>query len=155
VLSESGTVVAVDSDGVWVETLKQSACMQCRARHGCGQKLLVTADSRYTCIKALYPSPRPVSFPLVGEWVSIGVEESALVRAALISYGFPLVFMLLLIGVATLVTHHELALLAAAAAGLFFGGLIVRWYARIFKPNSCLQAVLLPEGAIQDVNKGT
>jgi sigma-E factor negative regulatory protein RseC len=37
---ETGVVVAVESDGLWVETIQKSACEVCVAEKGCGQKFL-------------------------------------------------------------------------------------------------------------------
>lgn len=55
-LYETGKVVAVDSDGLWLETLKKSTCAQCSAKAGCGQQLLAkSALSNMTFIKALFP----------------------------------------------------------------------------------------------------
>jgi len=39
-LTETGRVVAIDGDAVWVETLRQSACGACSARSGCGHGLM-------------------------------------------------------------------------------------------------------------------
>lgn len=45
-LTEQGIVSGVDSDGIWVETLKRSSCGQCSARAGCGQRLIAGAFDR-------------------------------------------------------------------------------------------------------------
>ena len=37
---ESGRVVAVEETGVWVETIRSSACGSCAARSGCGHRTL-------------------------------------------------------------------------------------------------------------------
>lgn len=42
-MTESGRVVAIDGDSVWVETLRQSSCNACSARSGCGHGILNTA----------------------------------------------------------------------------------------------------------------
>lgn len=142
-LSETGTIIAVDTDGVWVETLQQSACGQCKARHGCGQKMLATAESRLTRIKALYGEYTPRVSPQLGQEVTIGVDANAMVRGALFSYGIPLAAMLLAVVMATLITEQELVAVIASALGLFVGGLIVRRHAQTLPNGRRLQAVLL------------
>ena len=42
-LTETGKVIAIEDDGLWVETLQLSACAQCAARQGCGQRVLAKA----------------------------------------------------------------------------------------------------------------
>ena len=37
---ESGRVVAIEESGVWVETIRSSACGSCAARSGCGHRTL-------------------------------------------------------------------------------------------------------------------
>lgn len=55
-LSETGRVVAIDKDGLWVETLKTSSCAKCSAQSGCGQNLAakLLPNSHMTLIKALF-----------------------------------------------------------------------------------------------------
>jgi len=130
VLSESGKVIAVECDGVWVETLKLSTCGQCRARHGCGQKLLVAADSNLTCIKAFYSSDSTHGRPQLGDDVLIGVDETAMVLDALLSYGLPLLCMFLALAGASYSDVAEIFMMLAAVVGLLIGGGIVR-----FLPN--------------------
>ncbi len=142
-LSETGRVISLENDGVWVETLQQTACSSCRAKHGCGQRLLASADSRLTCIKAIYPDKPLPRQPELGDAVTIGVQEQALVKGAVFSYGLPLSLMLLLTAVASLVTDLETLIFISASAGLFLGGLIVRKLAHTLSAEKCLQAVLL------------
>jgi len=154
-LSESGRVIAVEADGVWVETLKLSACGQCRARHGCGQKLLATAESNLSCIKALFPNDMYWPQPKLGDAVHIGIEEGALVLGALLSYGIPLLLMLLFVGMVAQLQVAEVFVALAALVGLVLGGLIVRWKAQTLEVRRCFQAVLLPASLVEDQFKGT
>lgn len=141
-LHETGKVIAVDADGVWVETLNQSACQQCRARHGCGQKLLAGAGAEFTCIKAMLP-PEAGRMPAVGDQVTIGIEEVALVRGALLSYGLPLLAMLVSVALAAQLEFGEPGLIVAAVLGLVAGGLGVRSSASTLFGTRCLQAVVV------------
>ena len=53
-LTETGRVVAVDADGVWVETIRQSTCGSCAAQKGCGHGLMNRiSDGHRSLIRAL------------------------------------------------------------------------------------------------------
>lgn len=142
-LKESGTVIAVDPDGVWVETLQLSACAGCKARHGCGQKLLASAESRLTCIKALFGDSYTGPLPLIGQQVVIGVDEQAMLRGAIFSYGFPLLAMLVLTALGAALAVSEPVAIIVAFAGLLLGGGFVRWRAGTSAASLCLQAQFL------------
>jgi sigma-E factor negative regulatory protein RseC len=88
-IEETATVVGVDNSGVWVETVKNSACGSCAARNGCGQKLLASsgAGKRFV-INVLNPSNISVQ---PQDSVLIGIEEGAFIKATLYVYLLPLI----------------------------------------------------------------
>ncbi|TVZ38499.1 RseC/MucC-like positive regulator of sigma(E) [Alteromonadaceae bacterium 2753L.S.0a.02] len=139
-LTESGKVLAVESNGVWVETLKTSTCAQCRAKNACGQRLLASSDA-YTRVHVDLPAEFANLQP--GDEVLLGIDESAFVSGVLISYGIPLSAMLLAVLGVSRVSDTELFLVVAALSGLLFGGLIVRLFARTLTANNCYKARLL------------
>jgi len=95
VLTEQGRALAVDEDGLWVETHKQSACAKCSAQKGCGQSLLAKSTMpNMTCVKALFDGPSPRIWK-IGDSVVIGVNEMTFLKATLISYLLPLLLMVL------------------------------------------------------------
>lgn len=136
-LTETGQVIAVDHDGLWVETLKKTTCSGCAARHGCGQRLLASASQNMSLIKALFREDESPDMWDVGDTVSIGMEETALLKAALYVYLGPLLCLLLFVlaGAAFGLPDGVLALLAVA--GILFGGLIVRLHAQIMNKPGC------------------
>ncbi len=87
-IEETAYVVAVDSQGVWVETQRQSACGQCAARKGCGTAVLGKAlGKKRNRVLVANPNQAPVQ---VGDQVLIGIDESALVRGSMAVYLVPL-----------------------------------------------------------------
>ena len=52
-IRETGTVVAIEDNGVWVETIQQSACQTCVAEKGCGQRLIAKVTGNTTAIRVL------------------------------------------------------------------------------------------------------
>lgn len=85
-ITETGKVVAVRGDQVWVQTIRTSACQQCAARHGCGQKALasVTGGRANRVLVANSVGAR------VGDEVLIGIPEEALLGASFLAYALPL-----------------------------------------------------------------
>lgn len=121
-ITERGKVTKVDDQGVWVETIRQSTCGACQARHGCGQRLL-------NQIGIGAPSLRAQANPSVtdltrGEWVEIGVEEGAVVVGSLLAYGLPV--SLLVLG-AAFGGDGTVAAAAGAIGGLLLGVLVSRY----------------------------
>ena len=83
-IEESGKVVALEGDYVWVETMREAACNACTAKSGCGQSVLEKAAlGKKHRIRAL--STLKVE---LGDEVVIGIEEpgSTWKRAYLCAY---------------------------------------------------------------------
>lgn len=126
-ITESGKVVAVTGDHAWVQTIRTSACQSCSARNGCGQKVLASATSgRANQVRVLNSVNA-----CVGEEVTLGIEESALLSASLLVYALPLLLMV----AASIIGHYlsggsDFAAMAGAAAGLASGFLVSRQWQR-------------------------
>lgn len=122
-ITETGKVVAVSGEHVWVQTIRTSACQSCSARNGCGQKVLASATGgRANQVRVV----NSVS-ACVGEDVTLGIDESALLGASLLVYALPLLLMV----VASIIGHQfsggsDAFAMAGAAAGLASGFLISR-----------------------------
>ena len=90
-IEEKGTIVAVDEQFVWVNTLRESVCQSCSASHGCGQKALNSLSSgRSSQVRVA----RSLNVE-VGDQVLIGIEEEALVRASFLAYLLPIITLIL------------------------------------------------------------
>lgn len=87
-IEENGRVVSVDEKGVWVETVKASACASCAAKSGCGQKLLASIGEGKRFVFAV---SNPKSLDVAeNDSVLIGIEEGAFLKATLFMYLIPL-----------------------------------------------------------------
>jgi sigma-E factor negative regulatory protein RseC len=117
-IHETGTVISVSGDDAWVQTVRESACQSCKARHGCGQKALAglsSGQSRQIRVANTLQA-RP------GDQVTVAIEESALLKASLLVYALPLLLMVLataLAGVA--MPGDDRVAIVAAVAGLAGG----------------------------------
>jgi len=143
-LTETGRVVAVEDDGVWVETIRQSTCGACAARKGCGHGLLNRyAEGRSGYIRVL---PGPTLQPQdceVDDQVMISLPESVILRGSAILYLLPLATLLAgALAVAT-ATGSDLGGLLGAAGGLAMGLGLVRLHAWHHRDDETLQPTMV------------
>lgn len=122
-ITESGRVVAVSGDKVWVQTIRTSACESCSARNGCGQRALAGVSGG-RANQVLVSNSLGAG---VGDEVTVAIDESALLGASLLVYALPLVLMVLGAVLGHQVSGgHEVAAILGAAAGMVAGFAIAR-----------------------------
>jgi len=118
-ITETGRVVAVEPDSLWVETIRQNTCGSCVAQKGCGHGLMNKLTSRNHQahhVRALVDPTDSQGYSLNDE-VEIAVAEHVLVKAALFVYLAPLLALL-----AGAITASQLGLSDGfVALGAFFG----------------------------------
>ncbi len=144
-LVETGRVVAVERDGLWVETIRQSTCGSCAARKGCGHGLLNRyADGKRGYIRVL-PGAGGVVDCNVDDQVRISIPEEVILRGSLVVYVVPLLCML---GGAVLGSRigdgtGDLFAFLGAATGFGVGFALVRWHAWRHRDDSAMQPTFL------------
>lgn len=122
-ITETGKVVAVTDEHAWVQTIRASACQSCSARNGCGQKVLASATGgRANQVRVFNAVGAQV-----GEEVTLGIDENALLSASLLVYAVPLLLMVL----ASMIGHqlsagNDIAAMLGAFMGLAAGFLVSR-----------------------------
>lgn len=123
-LKETGRVVAVDKECLWVETINQSTCGSCSAEKGCGQSVIAKWSAKNSYIKVLL-NDRNADTVHVDDSITIGIPEDVIVKSSLLIYCLPI--LLLVIGAATgqSIFSTELASVIGAVIGLGLGGLVV------------------------------
>ena len=141
---ETGRIVAIEADGLWVETIQRSTCGTCAAEKGCGQSLMARLAGHTSYLRVLLQGRDPARYHL-GDEVQIGVPESVVVNGSLFVYLLPLLAMILFSGIAHQLLAHEGLTALAAFIGLLAGALIVRWRAHVTRNDSRLQPVLIDE----------
>ncbi|PCK08502.1 MAG: transcriptional regulator [Alteromonadaceae bacterium] len=154
-LKESGKVVAVDPDGLWIETLRQSACNSCSASKGCGQKLLAKSTSlaTHTHIKAEFTDESRDHNWQVGDTAELGMDEQAFLTGALLSYILPLILMIFFSWLGSEINfesrsggngfYSEVAAFLGAVLGLAIGGFGVKHHSTRSKQNPLYTPVVL------------
>jgi sigma-E factor negative regulatory protein RseC len=141
-LLETGRIVAIEPQGLWVETIQRSACGSCQAQKGCGHSLLAKFGASASFLWVLLEG-RDNSQYHIGDEVKIGVPEEVIAKGSLFVYMVPLAAMLAV----TLIAHEYLlsdGLTALCAfGGLVLGAVIVRVGSHLIRFDSRLQPVLV------------
>lgn len=118
-------VVAVDRDQVWLVAEQPAACGSCATRSACGGGSTAKAAASWRAPRSLGPGQALLA---LGDTVHIGVDRSALTRAALTAYSLPLVSML--ISASAMQDAGDGVAIAAALVGLLAGVAVARVLAR-------------------------
>lgn len=124
--TETGRVVAVEPDSLWVEVIQTSACQSCQARKGCGQAALAKVFSaRRQHVRAVLAAGDSAGRYAVNDRVEISIADSTILRGVGLVYVLPL---LMLVGGALLGQHWfapvegQVALTALAGFALGIAG---------------------------------
>lgn len=141
---ETGRIVAVEPDGLWVETIQRSTCTSCRAERGCGQSLMAKMTGHTSYLRILLQGRDSEHYRL-GDEVQIGIPENVVAKGSAFAYLVPLLLMLVSAGIAEHLITFEPVTILAAIAGLVAGGLIVRFRAWQTRNNQALQPILIDE----------
>ncbi len=90
-VEQEGNVVSVESDFVYVDVQKRSSCSQCDKNQECGESIL---SSMFPVKKQIMKVKNTLDVQL-GDRVTLGIEEGALVMLALLTYLLPLLFLVI------------------------------------------------------------
>ncbi|PCF97315.1 SoxR reducing system RseC family protein [Vreelandella nigrificans] len=119
-LLRAGTVVGHDpSQGITIDVSVSVACEQCAKGRGCGMGLIARRQQQYVVLKPdCSPEHYQQRYPL-GTSVTFTVSRADLTAIALLVYTMPLLFALILSGVAVWLGAVEWQ-----SAAIFFGALM-------------------------------
>lgn len=141
-IEETGRIVAVEKDSVWVETIRKAACDSCASQKGCGHSVLAKLGDGKSHVRVLKDNQNgcPLS---VGDDVIIGVPEDVVVIGSMIAYLVPLLFLLIFSVVGQLVWASEGYTILSGMMGLGLGFIIVRLHFLIRKNDMRYQPSIL------------
>lgn len=144
-LVENGRVVAVDEQGLWVETIRQSTCGSCAAQKGCGHGVINRLSDGRSGIVRVLPGAAGLGHCSVDDQVRISIPEEVILRGSMVVYLVPLLAMLAGAASASSLwpASADLAAALGAVAGLGLGFALVRWHAWQHRDNPDLQPTLL------------
>ncbi len=140
-IEERGCVTSVEPGFVWVTCARQAGCERCAAGKGCGGGLLSRLlGDRLHRVRAI--SNAPVS---TGQQVVIGLDESVLIRSAMMVYGVPIVGVILGALFAWLAAPDapEWVTIGGGVVGLTAGFLVTRQFENRFKKRRRFQPIVL------------
>lgn len=141
-LTETGRVVAVEDNALWVQTIRKSACAQCSAQKGCGQAVLSKLGSEVGYLKVDLNGRDPSHYQL-DDTVTIAIGETVFLKSSLIIYLLPLLFLMAFIGMGEFYQLSELSSVGLAVMGLLFGGMVTRWVLNRVSRSESIEPVLL------------
>lgn len=136
---ETATVLAIESDSLWVETVQTSTCDSCVAKKGCGTQTLSKLMGNTSQIRVV-AEPHQLQQLTVGQQITIAIPEDVVVGASLLVYLLPLLCSLL--GLWLLSSSGDTLALLGAILGLFLGAVIVNRYSHTLRDNPRLNPVL-------------
>ncbi|MBD2858576.1 SoxR reducing system RseC family protein [Spongiibacter sp. KMU-158] len=140
---ETGRVVAIEQQALWIETIQKSTCGSCTAKNGCGQGLMNRVmDGRRNQLKVPLGEFSAADFA-IDDRVEMGVEESTLLSGALMVYLLPLFSMIAGMGLISQWDSRDGIAALGAALGFVFGLLVLRVYNRWLERRGRAQTVLL------------
>ena len=145
---ETGRVVAVAEDALWVETIRRSTCGSCSVQQACGHGLLNRLfNDRQQYLRLPYQPAQHGAYA-VGDTVSFTIADRVLLRAAAIAYLMPLVLLLTGGVVASQFSSADAAAVAGSVGGFLTGLLLLRWHAAHFRDDPGHQPRLLAAQSI-------
>lgn len=142
-LKETGRVVAVDSDALWVETIQKTTCGSCVAQKGCGTGLLAKLGVKPAYLRVLLKPNESSNSYRVNDSVTIGIPDDVVVKGSLFVYLVPVILMIVFSGIAHTTINNELIVIALGVVGLLVGSLLVRWHANVYRNDPRMQPQLI------------
>lgn len=143
-LKETGRVVAIEDDALWVETIQKTTCGSCAAQKGCGTGLLAKLGVRPAYLRVLL-NGRSATHYHVDDTITLGIPDDVVVKGSLFVYFVPLLLMIVFSGIAHKYILSEIVVVLIGIVGLLLGGLIVRWHSRIYRNDPRLQPQLVDQ----------
>lgn len=141
-ITETGRVVAIEPDSLWVETIQRSTCSSCAAEKGCGQSLVAKWGGHTSYLRVLLEGRDPDTFH-IDDQVTVGVPEDVVARGSLFVYLLPLLALVFGSWCGQSLFGTDAAAVLGAVLGLAMGGGLVRWRAYHTRNDRRLQPVLL------------
>ncbi len=150
-VTETGTVLEVEKDCLWVETIQRSTCDACSAEKGCGQRLIVKwssadeANRRAHGVLRVLLDGRPGGDYAVGDEVRIGVPDQVVVKGSLLVYLTPLLGLIAGALLGSSNDGSEGTVILAALCGFVVGAVFVRLHSYYRRHDTRVQPVLIDD----------
>ncbi|MYM62592.1 SoxR reducing system RseC family protein [Pseudomaricurvus sp. HS19] len=143
-ITESGRIMAIEPDCLWVETIQSSTCQSCAAQKGCGQSLVAKWSGQTSYIRVLLEGRDPAAYQM-HQQITIGIPEEVVARGSLLVYITPLAGLLLGALASNLLQLPEWGIMLSSLTGFGLGALAVRWHSAVRRNDPRVQPVLVDE----------
>lgn len=146
---ESGRVVAIEANALWVETQQQTSCGNCAAQKGCGQGLLQQLyPARPNHLRVLLSeedagSHESASSYAIGDRVEFSFPDHMIVVGSALLYLVPIAGLLLGALLGGQLFAYEVAVIGTAFVGFCVAAIGVRLFSVAHSDDASLQAQLL------------
>ncbi len=150
-LNETARVVSVETDSLWVETIRRSTCGTCAVQKGCGHGLLNRmGDGRRNYLR-VPANGHDLTGIAVDDEVSISLPEDVLLRGSFVVYLVPLIALMLVaaLGAYLWPGAGDAAPVLGAVIGFSLGVALVRLHAWQHRGDPSFQPGLLGKVAGQ------
>jgi sigma-E factor negative regulatory protein RseC len=124
---ETGTVVAIESDSLWVETIQKTACEACVAQKGCGTRVLSKLTGKTNRIRVLLDRHSAGAIA-IGQDVDIAIPEDVIVKGSLLVYLLPVICAVS--GAWLAGSAGDTGSILGALGGLLAGGMMVNYHSK-------------------------
>lgn len=143
-IKESGRVVSVEKDHLWIQTIRKSACATCSAEKGCGQAVLAKWGQEPGFIRVELDG-RDANRYGINDTVTIAIGEDVLLKTSLILYLVPLFALMTGISLGYLAGLTEGLTVLSGVFGLAVGAWLTRYLLSYFGKNQSLEPVLVDD----------
>lgn len=137
-ITEQAIVTRCNGRQVELELLRSSACGNCELSKGCGTGALGRLLGRRSRPLVIETDQRVQA----GDTVELGLSESALVKASLVAYGFPLLGMIVTGMLASFAEFSEALIVILAGIGFVIGYKISGHYTSTLEENGLTPYIL-------------
>ena len=141
-IKETGRVIAVDDDYVWVETINRGTCGTCDAEKGCGQSLLARWLSRSNYLKVSLNGVSNRKYS-VNDTICIGVPENIVVLSSLLIYCLPLFGLIAGATIGQIKFQSDSGAIGCALMGLLIAAILIRLFTWWQRDNRGIRPVIV------------
>lgn len=151
-LKENAEVIKIENDGLWVRSQSVSVCHSCKAKTGCGQKLINRWTGEDFDVFAEFRDGLTPDHFRVADRVEIGISPNAVVGASLMVYGIPILVLVFSIAFFENLLGSSAWVFAAASLGaMLFSVCLVRALLNRWGPGARLQPWVVGKAPIGDI----
>ncbi len=140
---EQGTIIAIEPDCLWVESVQTTSCGNCAVNSGCGTGIMTKLSGKSHRVRVLQ-NPSFIQTYHIGQQIKYGIEENIIVKSAFLLYIVPLLLMLIMAGVASSFFESDFNVLIGLILGLVLSTGFLQYHSRKHRDNPHYHPIALP-----------